>query len=93
MKTLNIIYTPVRHENGQDLVQVCNESFDNFVGWADGQGKFDRIGSWEVCEKWTPEQNAEYARAVDRHQNNLGKQQVTTSTHDDGISRIVTVKY
>ena len=92
-RQLTIIYTPVRHEDGSELVQVCNGDFDHFAGFADGRGRYDVPGSWEVAENWTAAQSAEYARAVQGNQNNLGKSCVETGWHRDGISRTITVTY
>ena len=93
MKTYIGIYTPVTHSNGERLVQVCSGSFKHFVGWTDGLGKFDRKGTWQVDDNWSPSQNAEYAKAVQAHQENMGKNAVKTDAHKDGISRVVRVKY
>lgn len=62
-QTFTQIYTPVLHSNGELLVQITNEG-GVFCGWADGRGKFDVSGTWEICDKWALEQSAELGRAV-----------------------------
>jgi hypothetical protein len=57
------IYLPVTHEHYGRLVQVTNPNGD-FCGWADGPGKFDRRGSWQVDDDWSPAQAAELGRIV-----------------------------
>lgn len=77
-------YLPVTHSNGERLVQVCNQA-GVFVGWADGRGKYDISGTWEVDEKWSPEQAAELGRKVAFAKENLARVTVT----ENGLERIV----
>lgn len=79
--TFTQIYTPVLHSNGQLLVQITNVD-GAFCGWADGRGKFDVPGTWEICDKWTLEQSAELGRAV-----RVIRQYAGLEIIEDGVNR------
>jgi len=78
------IYTPVKHSNGELLVQVTNPD-GAFCGWADGRGKFDLQGTWEISDKWLPEQAAQFAHSI-----KILKENCAVTITEDGVSRIVT---
>lgn len=58
------IYTPVTHSNGERLVQVTNPDGE-FCGWADGRGKYDIVGTWEIDDEWSPGQEDDLKRVIE----------------------------
>ena len=81
------IYTPVTHSNGERLVQVTNPD-GAFCGWADGRGKYDIVGTWEIDDEWSPEQEDDLRQAVEGLRTAGPAVQVTTH----GIERHLRVR-
>ncbi len=84
-KTFTQIYTPVLHSNGERLVQITDDE-GVFRGWADGRGKFDISGTWEIVAKWNLEQAGEYARQLESARS-AGRVEIV----EKGVQRIVSV--
>lgn len=82
--TITRIYLPVHHANGELLIQITQPD-GTFCGWADGRGKYDISGTWEVCEAWTQEQHTQFESLIAKIE---GYATVTIRT--DRLARIVT---
>jgi hypothetical protein len=61
--TVTEIYLPVRHSNGEDLVQITTPD-GHFCGWADGRGKYDIAGTWEVSTQWNATQERDFQESL-----------------------------
>lgn len=82
--TITQVYTPVTHKNGELNVQVTNQNGD-LLGWADGRGKYDLTGTWEISEKWHPSQAGELGNVVAKAKENGCR----VTVQEKGITRIV----
>jgi hypothetical protein len=82
--TITQTYMPVTHSNGRRLVQITTED-GIFCGWADGAGKYDYVGSWEIDAAWSPEQSGQYAHCLA-----FLREVSTVIIQEDGVARHVT---
>lgn len=80
-------YTPVRFEGtGLLAVQISVPGTKELIGWADGLGKYDRTGTWEICEDWEPVQEKQFELCVEK-----AREYVSIKiTYEDKIKRVVT---
>jgi hypothetical protein len=85
--TIASAYIPVRFDKtGLLAVQISVPDTKELLGWADELGKFDRTGSWEICDSWSTEQEKEFSDCVDKAR----EYSQIEITYPDSVTRVVT---
>ena len=85
--TLASAYIPVRFDKtGLLAVQISRPDTTELLGWADGLGKYDRFGSWTICDSWSAEQENQFTDCVDKAR----EYSQIEITYPDSVTRVVT---